>query len=43
MDIGGTLRGLLVIERPLCVPSGSAAHVTQGDFAGGGVNTSSRP
>jgi hypothetical protein len=27
MDNRGTLRGLLVTERPLCVPLGSAAHV----------------
>jgi hypothetical protein len=42
MDIRGTLRGLLVTERPLCVPLGSAAHVA---LIGGsviGVGTSSQ-
>jgi hypothetical protein len=42
MDISGTLRGLLVIERSLCVPSGSAAHVALGRGSGGGVDQSSR-
>ena len=42
MDIRGTLRGLLVTERPLCVPLGSAAHVA---IIGGsviGIETSSQ-
>ena len=42
MDNGGTLRGLLVIERPLCVPSGSAAHVALGGGSAAGVDTLSR-
>ena len=30
MDVGGTLRGLLIVERPLCVPSRTAAHLALG-------------